>query len=211
MKCPHCLEAFNERQEKQSFDLGSDINGTWSVIRCECPTCEKFIFFLKRHHQGETFASMVSPKGISRASLPPEVPDNFTEDYKEACLVLLDSPKASAALSRRCLQNILREEAKVKPGNLANEIQQVIDSKTLPPYLSDSIDVVRNVGLFAAHPIKSQSTGEIVSVEQGEAEWNLDVIEALFKFYFVEKEILRKKHEALNEKLKDAGKPPTKK
>ena len=53
---------------------------------------------------------LVRPKGISRAPLPPEVPSEFTKDYQEACLVLTDSPKASAALSRRCLQNLLREE-----------------------------------------------------------------------------------------------------
>ena len=37
---------------------------------------------------------------------------------QEACLVLPDSPKASVALSRRCLQHILREAAKVKHGDL---------------------------------------------------------------------------------------------
>jgi hypothetical protein len=43
--------------------------------------------------------------------LPSEVPPEFANDYKEACLIIANSPKASAALSRRCLQNILREKA----------------------------------------------------------------------------------------------------
>lgn len=38
----------------------------------------------------------------------PEVEPQFAEDYNEACLVLPFSPKASVALSRRCLQNIIR-------------------------------------------------------------------------------------------------------
>ena len=43
-----------------------------------------------------------------RMPAAPEVEPQFAEDYNEACLVLPFSPKASAALSRRCLQNIIR-------------------------------------------------------------------------------------------------------
>lgn len=63
---------------------------------------------------------------------------------------------------------------------------------------------------FAAHPNKSLSTGAIVDVEPGEAEWMLDVLEGLFDFYFVQPDILQKKKDALNKKLADAGKPPMK-
>jgi Domain of unknown function (DUF4145) len=87
---------------------------------------------------------------------------------------------ASAALSRRCLQHLLREQANIKPADLANEIQQVLDSKTLPSYLAEALDALRNIGNFAAHLIKSKSTGEIVDVEPGEAEWLLDTLEGLF-------------------------------
>jgi len=83
-----------------------------------------------------------------------EVTKIFAEDYIEACLVISDSPKASAALSKRCLQNILREVAKVKPGNLYNEIQQVIDSGNLPSYIVDAIDAVRNIGNLLHTPLK---------------------------------------------------------
>jgi len=58
--------------------------------------------------------------------------------------------------------------------------------------------------------VKSQKSGEIVPVEPGEAEWNLDSLESLFDFYFVQPEILREKREALDKKLKEAGKPPMK-
>jgi hypothetical protein len=61
----------------------------------------------------------------------------------------------------------------------------VLDTKQLPSTIADSIDSVRHIGNFAAHPIKSQSTGEIVDVEPNEAEWNLDVLESLFDFYYV--------------------------
>ena len=49
-----------------------------------------------------------------------------------------------------------------------------------------------------------------VRVEPGEAEWNLDVLEALFDFYYVQPAKHKKKKAALNKKLADAGKPPMK-
>jgi len=131
----------------------------------------------------------------------------MAEDYGEACLVLRDSPKASAALSRRCLQAVLREKAGIKSGSLASEIEALLDSRSLPLHLADAVDAVRNIGNFAAHPIKSKSTGEIVPVELGEAEWTLDVLEGLFDHYFVQPAKLKEKRLALDEKLKDAGKP----
>ena len=50
-------------------------------------------------------------------------------------------------------------------------------------------------------------TGEIIEVEPGEAEWNLNILEQLFDFYLVQPEISRKRKENLNKKLEDAGKP----
>jgi hypothetical protein len=58
--------------------------------------------------------------------------------------------------------------------------------------------------------MKSQSTGEILPVEPHEAEWNLDVLEALFDFFYVQPAIIAKKKTQLNAKLQDAGKPPMK-
>ena len=153
---------------------------------------------------------LVEPKVISRAPLPTEVPPRFANDYKEACLTIADSPKASAALSRRCLQNLLKEKAGTTRNNLAGQIDEVICSKQLPSYLSEALDAVRNIGNLAAHPIKNKSTGQIVEVEPGEAEWNLDTLEGLFDFYFVQPQILKRKRAKLNQKLKDTGKPPIK-
>jgi hypothetical protein len=59
--------------------------------------------------------------------------------------------------------------------------------------------------------MKSQTTGEIIPVEAGEAEWNLDVIESLLDVFFVQPAIIQAKRDALNAKLKAAGKPELKK
>jgi hypothetical protein len=152
--------------------------------------------------------TLVRPKAPARAPLPSEVPDTFAADYREACLVLADSAKASAALSRRCLQNLLREHLKVKPGSLSDEIDQMLPN--LPTDLADAVDAIRNYGNFAAHPMKSTNSGEILDVEPGEAEWSLDVLEGLFEFCFVRPAMLKKKRDALNQKLGEAGKPPMK-
>lgn len=223
MKCPHCLVEFHAKSEW--CQVGKDTEGEWFLEMYLCPNdrCGKRTIYLVMGKglygstslipQGVSPVKkriMVRPKGSNRPPVPGEVHPEFAEDYTEACLVLPDSPKASAALSRRCLQNLLRAWAKVKPGNLADEIQQVIDSGTLPSHLVEEIDAIRNIGNFAAHPLKSEKTGEILPVEPAEAEWNLNVLEALFDFYFVQPALARRRRAALDEKLKEAGQKPMK-
>lgn len=211
MKCPHCLENFTA--EFNVASLGTDTNFEFNISWCNCPGCYKKIIKLSKfaHHQSpKPTTVLIYPKAIARAPLSTDVPEKFTTDYREACVVLADSVKASAALSRYCLQNLLREKAGIKKSDLSKEIEQVLDANTLPPYIAADLDAVRNIGNFATHPIKSTNTGEIVEVEEGEAEWNLNVLEELFEFYFVQPAIAEKKREALNKKLADAGKPPMK-
>jgi uncharacterized protein DUF4145 len=102
---------------------------------------------------------------------------------------------------------LLRETVKVKHADLFMEIQELLDRGTLPSHIAESLDAVRNIGNFAAHPIKSQHSGEVLEVEPGEAEWTLDVLESLFDFYFVQPAVTQSKKAALNAKLKEAGKP----
>lgn len=134
---------------------------------------------------------------------------SLAADFAEAEAVLVSSRKASAALSRRCLQFILTTAAKVTKRDLADQIDEVLPS--LPPQLADNVDAIRHVGNFAAHPMKSTNSGEIVDVEEGEAEWLLDVMEELCDFYYVAPARATAKRTALNQKLADLGKPPLKK
>lgn len=102
---------------------------------------------------------------------------------------------------------MLRDKAKTTKKDLNDQIVEVIDSGALPSHITEGLHAVRSIGNFAAHPIKSRSTGEIVEVEPGEAEWNLVVLESLFDFYFVQPALTAKRKTELNKKLKDAGKP----
>ncbi len=49
-----------------------------------------------------------------------------------------------------------------------------------------------------------------MEVEPGESEWLLETLESLFDFYFVQPAKLNKKRDAINKKLKEAGKPQLK-
>ncbi len=141
--------------------------------------------------------------------VPVEVPADHSTDFSEAVEVLSISPKASAALSRRCLQAVLRDQGFTQK-DLAPAIQAALDSKTLPSSIADNLDAIRNIGNFAAHPLKDTNSGSIVEVEPHEAEWNLDVLEQLIDFYYVEPAKAKAKRDALNAKLQSAGKPPMK-
>ncbi len=210
MKCPHCLENFHDSWS--SSDLGIDDNGRNIINYTKCPSCKKYTIELREvsrimvagFPKEKKVERRIKPVSTARP-LPTEVKDPYSQDFIEACNVLPISPKASAALSRFNLQNLLREKANVKRSNLSSEIDEVIKSGVLPTHIEEDIDAVRKIGNFAAHPIKSTNTGEITSVEPGEAEWLLDVLEELFDFYFVKPELSKRKRTALNLKLKEAG------
>ncbi len=219
MKCPHCLDSFHDSWVWVS--IGADKDGGRAVGRTLCPSCSQLIIYLGRSRgsyatgqplgdQTIVWKRPVHPSGTARAPLPQEVTGNIAADYLESCKVLPESSKASAALSRRCLQNLLREKANVKPSDLYAEIEEVIKSGKLPSHLSEMLHAVRVIGNFAAHPLKSTNTGEVIDVEPNEAEWNLDTLEALFDFYFVQPARAAAKKAALNQKLADAGKLPLK-
>ncbi len=96
------------------------------------------------------------------------------------------------------MQNVLRRAATVKAGDLSTEIRQVLDGKTLRSEIAEEMDAVRAIGNFAVHPLKSKQIGEIMPVEPGEAEWNLDALESLFDFYPVRPAVLKEKRDASN-------------
>jgi len=131
---------------------------------------------------------------------------SIADDYNEAALVFLFSARASAALSRRCLQSVLVDKANVKSKDLSSQIAEVLS--TLPPYIAENLDMVRQIGGFADHPAKAKEPGMIAAAAPGEAEWNLDVLEALFDFYCVRPTLEAGKRARLESRLKETGTPP---
>ncbi len=230
MKCPYCskeihfepsgFHAYSYNNSEENEESEEDETG-FDVAHGFCPSCTNLIVLVRDgavqfDRSGERYLDPISsqeivhPKNATSRPVPQEVPEKYAKDFDEACAVLLASPKASAAISRRLLQTIIREEYKINGRSLAEEIEKFIKLKDIPSYIADAVDAVRNIGNFAAHPLKDTNTGEIIEVEPGEAEWLLDVLEAVFDFVFVQPEKLKARKESLNKKLADLGKPTMK-
>ncbi len=112
---------------------------------------------------------------------PSYIPKAIVEDYEEACLIRDLSPKASATLSRRCLQSIIRDFHGITKKRLVDEIealQEVID-----PLIWQAIDAVRSIGNIGAHMEKDINL--IIEVEPQEASALIGLIEILLKDWYV--------------------------
>lgn len=117
-------------------------------------------------------------------SFPNYIPKPILDDYNEACLIKDLSPRASATLSRRCLQGIIRDFWQVKPGRLAGEIEQIKDK--VEDLTWEAIDGVRSVGNIGAH--MEEDINVIVDVEPREAQLLVELIEILLKDWYVARE-----------------------
>jgi hypothetical protein len=230
LNCPYCGIVFSldgvsadysfpkfEKPHLYGRSLARDEGDkTYSITSHKCPECRKQIMWLNEIRTIDKAGppepeivetTLLFPKWPIRP-LPPEIPEKFASDFREAYNTLAMSPKASAALSRRCLQNLIREQESIIEKTLQSEIEKLLKTNKLPKYLADDLDSIRVVGNFAAHPIKDTNTGEIVDVGPGEAEWTLEVLEELLLFYFVDTSRSKARRDALNRKLKDTGKDP---
>lgn len=210
MKCPHCTVSFHDNWEAKTMSRGN-LMLAWNYRTAHCPACDKII--LEMFSRGFSNFRQLIPIGGSRGPTPNEVPEAIAQDYEEACNVLPLSPKASAALSRRCLQNMLRANG-YKAKDLAQEIDLLIGEsdprKAIPETLRVTVDAIRNFGNFSAHPITAITSQQIIDVEDHEAEFCLEVLEEAFQHFYVRPAQAHARKAALDAKLSQAGKPPSK-
>jgi hypothetical protein len=223
--CPYCNS--NYQSNGDMFPV-QDRDGHWMVVMHRCPNreCWRMVLRLDPSLSVETprpggQAESRPPTAMSGVPRRPitlwprttaphvdaSVPKPFAELFREAWDVLPWSPRASAALSRRCLQQLLREHYKIKAKNLEDEIDAVIATKQLPSHINDELHAVRSVGNFAAHPQKNLVTGDIVDPEPDEANWLLSLLQAVFDSTFVEPARHAARKRAWNTKAASAGKP----
>ena len=217
--CPHCDRA-SVPAWSRSGELGRSPtpryqDGKWFARWCICPACTRFVLQLAGvsiHHPkdapiGDGDFFLVYPSAETEKA-PMDVPPPYSTDYEEAAAVLSLSPKASAALSRRLLQMLLVDKGGAKKRDLIEQIDEV--KGTLPPYIVTTLDAIRHMGNFAAHPTRDKATGAIIDVEAGEAETTLEAVRELLTFYFTDPQASQKKLAAIQAKLSKAGKPPLK-
>ena len=223
MQCPHCLVAFHvygDEWEQITIELEESAEPGWICEATACPKCHELIVKISRDHSFDKPASwhqerVVYPPGRTRQvpTYGPEIPSSLKGDYYEAVDVLPHSSKSSAALSRRILQSLLEDQG-YRQRNLADQIDAVLSegdpNRILPSGLREIVDAVRNFGNFSAHRITDVTSLQLIDVDPQEAEWCLDIIEALFEHYYVNPAVNARKLSGLNAKLKQAGKPPAK-
>ena len=101
-----------------------------SFFVCPNPDCTKFTLAASLHETvwnndwrvGKELERWALVPDSRAKNFPEYIPQQILEDYREACTIKSLSPKASATLSRRCLQGMIRDFWSVKPGRLVDEI-----------------------------------------------------------------------------------------
>ncbi|MFF2014997.1 DUF4145 domain-containing protein [Paenibacillus sp. NPDC058177] len=154
---------------------------------CPNPDCKEFSLHVDLYGPQGVFGGVIRKWTLvpdSKAvSWPSYIPKSIVDDYREACLIADLSPKASATLSRRCLQGIIRDFWGIRKSRLVDEIEGVkdkVDSLTW-----DAIDAVRKIGNIGAHMEKDINI--IVDVEPEEATMLIGLLEMLIKDWYVAK------------------------
>ena len=198
--CPHCQKHvhFIKHEEVEFLDKGryyplsSSINGTFifrlpiqqskhdkiKVGFSKCPSCKKAIVSV---NFGEEGIRLGYPTQGSKP-VDDAVPKEIAKDYQESLLVLQYSSNASAALSRRCLENILKNH-----GFANNKLSEKIKAAkpSLPSYIVECIDASRMIGNLAAHPNVDNCSGTLLDVDREEAELIIHMLEDLFDHYYI--------------------------
>lgn len=209
--CPYCSRpqtVTNENYSNKSlaFDTVKSSHGFLGMrayaIICSNPDCISATIVASIHeavYYGGTlsvqpnalmhFSKRLWPESSSRPQ-PEFIPEPIREDYYEACAIRDLSPKASATLSRRCIQGMIRDFAGISKARLVDEIDELrkrVASGAAPKGVSeesvDAIDHVRGIGNIGAHMEKDINL--IVSIEPDEAQILIDLIESLFDEWYV--------------------------
>jgi len=162
------------------------------AIACPNPECTKLTVIFVHSEIKEHLAAgnwkdkkqlnwmQLIPESAARV-LPEYIPAAIVSDYTEACLIVDKSPKASATLSRRCLQGMIRDFHHVKKDKLVDEIKAIQDR--VDPLTWEAIDAVRSIGNIGAHMEKDINL--IVDVDEGEAKELIRLIELLIDDWYI--------------------------
>ncbi len=182
----------------------------FACLNEECKEITLKLLFTKRKLNGNNGSSQgdliqaYNLRPESNAKIFPEcVPEPLRQDYLEACSIAALSPKASATLSRRCIQGAIRDFCGISKHRLIDEIKalkEAVENGTAPSGVThesvEAIDYVRQIGNIGAHMEKDINV--IVDVDEGEAQSLTDLIELLFDEWY----LAREKRTALLNKIK---------
>ena len=187
----NCNEAVAEIHNAHSKH--GPIFGIVYTVACANRNCRELslVFFLyHRGHQNQIIDYYnqdpiqlwrLLPESIAKPQ-PSYIPEPIVDNYKQACRIRDLSPNASATMSRRCLQGMIRDfwEVQGQP-NLSAEINAI--KRSVQPKTWRAIDAVRNVGNIGAH--MEADANLILDVQPDEAQALIDLIEMLFEDWYV--------------------------
>ena len=153
-----------------------------SIDMYKCPECENISVIASSLGKGfkKPFRVLVNPTSSAK-QYPVYIPKAIRDDYEEAYSIVNLSPKASATLSRRCLQGMIRDFWNIKKSKLADAINELQNKVTSSQW--KAIDSVRKIGNIGAHMESDINT--IVEVDSGEAEKLLKLIELLIDKWYI--------------------------
>ncbi len=167
-------------------------------VVCPNPECRKFSLSASLHNLESSGNRSYTGKHLKTWSLVPssrarffpvDIPQQVLQDYQEACLAIEFSPKVSAALSRRCLSEMVRDFWQVQPGRLGDEFRQI--KGAVDPLTWEAIESVRKNGMIGSR--MDTEGAEILDTEPGEAELLIGLIETLIQDWYVSREERRKR------------------
>lgn len=183
------------------------------AITCPNPECREYTLSAglskAKYKNGVGWVSgeqlgdwQLRPQSSARP-FPDYIPAPLLADYTEACLIRDLSPKASATLSRRCLQGMIRDFWQVKKPNLYEEINAI--QEKVDPAIWAAIDAVRKIGNIGAHMEKDINL--VIDVDPNEAQTLIRLIEVLFEEWYITRK-QRADHLASIVAMAEAKKPP---
>ncbi len=190
--CPYCnRDCTIDKDDKRALGTWKHISNEYgiyysilTIIVCPNLLCREQTIFLNVYEYNprtevmgkEVYSWHLKPESEAKP-FPDYIPVQLRNDYEEACLIKTKSPKASATLSRRCLQGMIRDFWGIKKGRLCDEInalQEKVDATTWK-----AIDSVRHVGNIGAHMEKDVNL--IIDVDPEEAGMLIWLIETIFE------------------------------
>lgn len=193
LKCPFCESYIAEiydtfRQIYISFydtktytSDGDDFD--LNLNKLNCPNCDKTSYTLQGIGDEYKYISLPVHPASNAQILPEYVPSVLRNDYEEAYSIVHLSPKASATLSRRCLQGMIRDFFDISKSSLHDEINAIKDSVSGDQ--KNVLHSLRKIGNVGAHLEKDVNL--IVDVTPEDAEKLLLVLEYFFNEWYISK------------------------
>jgi hypothetical protein len=224
-QCPYCqahqvLSDATVSSKTSPYTLVENTKGEFGIgsiaIACANPQCREvtvrvWLAPTYKGHYGQVvrdinhafFDKTLLPESSAKPQ-PDYIPKPLVDDYIEACRISELSPKASATLARRCLQGMIRDFCGISKARLIDEIdhlRKMVDAGQSPKGVLeesvDAIDHVRTIGNIGAHMERDINT--IIDVDAGEARILIELIETLFKEWYVARHQRVKRLEGLKQ------------